>query len=106
VVVRDCAGYCSSSPIRLDLVPGQSAPINRTTGEHKYFSVTSAAGERLGCVDLYYKTPEPGAQTLVSQASPCPPGSHPWHTIGWIVLALVIGLTPVAILFARRTRRR
>jgi hypothetical protein len=76
VVVRDCDGYCSSSLLTCDLQPGESAPINRAAKIHKLFSVTTPAGGQIGCLDLYYKTPQPGAQARVSQATPCPSPSR------------------------------
>jgi hypothetical protein len=105
VVVRDCSGYCGSSPIALRLQPGGSAPIHRVANDHKYFSITTASGAHAGCLDLYYRTPEPGAQALVSHAIPCPGGSGPpWRTIGLVLLALSAGLVPLLVVLTRRRR--
>src|SRR5262249_6186750 len=71
VVVRDCNDYCSSSPIELHLAPGAGAPINRVATQHKSFSITSSSGDHIGCLDLYYTAPQPGARALVSTAAPC-----------------------------------
>ena len=105
VVVRDCSGYCSSSPIALDLQPGASADIHRTTNEHKEFSVTTASGGHVGCPDLFFRTPQPGAQLLVSTAGSCSRGSRaPWKTYGLVALALLLGVTPVLVLVSGRRR--
>jgi hypothetical protein len=102
VVVRDCNGYCSSSPIAIDLQPGQSAVIHRVAHDHKTFSITTSAGGHVGCLDLYFATPQPGAQVPVSHATPCRAGSGPpWRKIGLAILA--VGLVLVAAFaFLRR----
>ena len=103
MTVRDCADYCGSSPIAVDLAPGQSAPINRTTGQDATFSITAASGAHLGCLDLFFTSPEPGAQIRVSQARACPPpGRAPWQTAGLVAGALLLGLAPVGYLLLRR----
>jgi hypothetical protein len=105
VVLRDCTHFCDSSPIVINLAPGSSAPINRTTNEHKYFSITTPSGAHIGCLDLYFQTPQPGARVPVSHATPCPPGGRPpWETIGLIALALAVGLSPILVLAVRRGR--
>jgi hypothetical protein len=103
VVVRDCDTYCSSSPIAITLQPGGSAPINRVAENHKIFSITTSSGSHIGCLDLYFASPRPGAQVLVSRATPCRASSGtPWRTIALIVLG--VGLVLVAALaFLRRT---
>jgi hypothetical protein len=102
VVVRDCDSYCFSSPIALTLQPGARTPINRVAKEHKIFSVTTASGGHVGCLDLYFASPQPGAQVAVSQATPCRPSSGPpWRTIG--LAALGVGLVLLAAFaFLRR----
>jgi hypothetical protein len=95
VVARDCDDFCSSSPIVLDLPPGSSAPIHRTTNMHSYFSITTPSGGHIGCLDLYYTTPAPSASAPVSHAGRCPDISRiPWTTIALIVLGalLIFGL--------------
>jgi hypothetical protein len=94
VVVRDCDDYCSSSPIAIHLEPGGSAPINRDTGSHKSFSITTETGAHVGCLDLYFKTAQPGAQVPVSEAAPCTGHPRPlWVTIGLVaLLVMVLGL--------------
>jgi len=88
VVVRDCDDYCTFSLLSFDLQPGASVPIHRTTNQHKFFSVMTPAGGRVGCVDLYFKTAQPDARVLVSQSAPCPTGSPGrWKIIGLVVLA-------------------
>jgi len=105
VVLRDCAHFCDSSPIVINLAPGSSAPINRATNEHKYFSITTPGGAHIGCLDLYFQTAQPGAQVPVSQATPCPSGGRPpWETIAIVALALLVGLSPILVLAARRRR--
>ncbi len=104
VVLRGCDDYCSSALLTFDLVPGSSAVVNRTTNMHKYFSVTTPAGKHLGCLDLYFSTPQPGASVGVSQAVACPTGSRlPWLPIGLVALTLTGGLL-LAWLLARRAR--
>jgi hypothetical protein len=70
---------------------------------HKDFSVTTPAGGRIGCLDLYFPTPQPGARVPVSQAGPGPsePG-FPWRTAGLVGLAALAGLPPVVLLRLRR----
>jgi hypothetical protein len=102
VVVRDCDDYCSSSPIELELVPGASAPINRVATQHKSFSITNSSGEHIGCLDLYYTAPQPGARALVSRAVPCSGKPRPlWQTVG-LVAALVAVLALPFVLVRRR----
>jgi len=103
VVVRDCDDYCSSSPIKLVLAPGASAPINRTTGEHKTFSITTASGARVGCLDLYYETPQPGARALASHATPCTGRPRPLWQKGGLVIALIAVLALPFVLIRRRS---
>jgi hypothetical protein len=103
VVVRDCDSYCSSSPIAITLEPGASAPINRVAKQHKIFSIATPAGGHVGCLDLYFSAPHPGAQVPVSQATPCRPGSGPpWKTIALIVIGVGLVLL-AAFAFLRRT---
>jgi hypothetical protein len=98
VVVRDCANFCSSSPLVFDLPPGSKVQINRTTKMHKYFSVTTSSGAHVGCLDLYFKTPAPGASVPVWRAFPCPsPSGLPWRTIG---IGLLV-LTPILLIVKR-----
>jgi len=105
VVVRDCDDYCRSSLLSFDLQPGTSVSINRTTNMHKRFSVTTPAGGRIGCVDLFFETAQPGTRVLVSQAAPCPAGSSPrWKLLVLVLLAgavLALGL----LAFSSRPRR-
>ena len=103
VVVRDCADYCSSSPLSINLASGQSTPINRVAGAHKYFSVTTPSGGHIGCVDLYFSAPSPGASVPISRAGKCPGSSGPRR--GLIGLGLLVGLTIAVVLFRRRRRQ-
>jgi hypothetical protein len=99
VVVRDCDDFCTSSLLVFDLAPGGAVEINRTTGMHKYFSVTTPAGDHIGCVDLYFKTASPGASVPVSGATACPTGTGvPWA----VIAAAVVGLLALGALFRRR----
>jgi hypothetical protein len=104
VVVRDCSGYCSSSPIALDLQPGASADIHRTTNDHKEFSIRTASGGHVGCLDLFFRTPQPGARLLVSSAVPCKPSRAVWKTYGLVALVLLVCLTPMIVPVTRRRR--
>lgn len=98
VVVRDCDSFCSSSPIAISLQPGASTPINRVAGEHKDFAITTASGEHIGCLDLYFPAPAQGASVDVSQAGSCP-GSHArWKTALVAVVILAVALTSLLIL--------
>jgi hypothetical protein len=100
VVLRGCDHFCSSALLTFDLQPGSSVPVNRTTNQHKYFSITTPSGGRIGCLDLYFRMPEPGAQVRVSRAVPCPPGSRlPWRTIALVGL---VALPLVGLLLLRR----
>jgi hypothetical protein len=100
VVLRDCDNYCSSSPLVFDLAPGSSVDVHRITNDHKYFSITTPSGGHLGCLDLYFKVPEPGAHMPVSQAVRCPGGFRlPWKPIG---LAGLVLLPLLALLLGRR----
>ena len=102
VVVRDCDGYCSSSPIAITLQPGASTPINRIAENHKTFSITTPSGGHVGCLDLNFASPRPGAQVPVSNAMPCKATSGPpWRTIALGVLALGLVLAGA---FALRRR--
>jgi len=93
VVVRDCDDFCSSSSFALDLAPGASAPVNRTTNQHKYLSITTKEGAHVGCLDLYFTRAQPGAEIPVSATIPCPSGSdRPWKGIGLVLGALIAGL--------------
>jgi hypothetical protein len=103
VVVRDCDHFCSSSPIAFHLEPGASAAVNRTTHQHKSFSITTAAGTHVGCLDLYYPTQAPGAQALVSAAGRCPGGSgQPWKAVAIVLLAVLVAAVAVPAFRARR----
>jgi hypothetical protein len=102
VVVRDCADFCSSSPLTFNLAPGESTPLNRVAGEHKYFSVTTPSGRHVGCVDLHFSTPSPGATVPVSSAGRCPGTSGPPR--GVIGLCVLLALTLAVIIFRRRRR--
>lgn len=98
VVVRDCSDFCGSSPLVFNLQPGQSVPIHRTTNQHKYFSVTSPAGGHLGCVDLYFTSPQPDAEVPVSQARQCPGTS----SIPWVAIVLgAAALLALSVFFLR-----
>jgi hypothetical protein len=99
VVLRDCAHYCSSALLTFDLQPGESVDVHRVANDHKKFSITTPSGGRIGCLDLYFKTPQPGAQMDVSAAVPCPAGSRvPWRTIA---LVLLVALPLLALLVVR-----
>jgi hypothetical protein len=104
VIVRDCDTYCSSSPIALRVQPGGSVPINRDAGEHKVFSITTAGGAHVGCLDLYYPSPQPGATARVSDATPCAAGTRPvWETLLFaLVLIGAVGGGIVAVLRRKR----
>jgi hypothetical protein len=102
VVARDCDGYCSSSPLVFHLQPGASASVNRVARMHKLFSVTTPSGGHLGCVDLYFKTPEPGARVPVSRATACPPGRPRWTMAGLVFLLLVVLALPFTLWLHRR----
>jgi hypothetical protein len=102
VVVRDCDHYCSSSPIRIELQPGASAPINRIAGDHKTFAITTASGGHVGCLDLYFPAPEPGAQVPVSEAKPCTGHGRPAWQTGGLVVVLVAVLALPFVLVRRR----
>jgi hypothetical protein len=106
VVVRDCDSFCTSSPIAINLQPGASAPINRIAGEHKLFSVTSATGAHMGCLDLYYATPQAGASADVSRAIPCPGSSshRDWRTAGLIAVAILAVALAVFLILRRHGR--
>jgi hypothetical protein len=103
VVVRDCDSFCSSSPIAIVLQPGASTPINRIAHDHKFFSITSTTGDHIGCIDLYFPAPEPGASVDVS-ATPCPSSgaSSRWRTIAFIAAALLALFLPFLLLRGRR----
>jgi hypothetical protein len=106
VVVRDCAHFCSSSLISFDLAPGASADVHRTTDEHKYFSVTTAAGRHVGCLDLFFERAEPGANVEVSGARSCPAGSGPpWKTVGLLLLVLGV-LLAIGLYLVRPAKGR
>ena len=91
VVVRDCDDYCTFSLLTFQLQPGEGVPIHRTVNQHKLFSVTTPAGGRIGCVDLYFKTALPDARVPISHASPCPSGSSgPWKLVGLAVVGVLI----------------
>jgi hypothetical protein len=104
VVVRDCDDYCSSSPIALTVQPGDSTPINRIARDHKSFSITTASGGHVGCLDLFFAAPQPGARVPVSEAIAC--AGHPrpfWQTAGLVVLVILVLALPF---LAVRTGRR
>jgi hypothetical protein len=102
VVARDCDSYCSSSPLVFHLRPGADVPINRVARMHKLFSISSPSGGHLGCVDLYFKTPQPGARVPVSSAGACPAGRPRWRTAGLVFLLLVALALPFTIWLHRR----
>jgi hypothetical protein len=102
VVARDCDSYCSSSPLVFHMQPGADVPINRVARMHKLFSLTSPSGNHLGCVDLYFEIPQPGARVPLSEASPCPPGRPRWRTAGLVFLLLVVLALPFTIWLYRR----
>jgi hypothetical protein len=103
VVVRDCDDFCTSSPIAFHLGPGASAVVNRTTRQHKDFSITKAAGAHVGCLDLYYAAPAPGAQALVSAADRCPGDSaRPWRTVAIVLFAVLVAGVAIPAFRARR----
>jgi len=103
VVVRDCDDFCASSPFALDLAPGASAPVNRTTNQHKYLSIKTSGGDHVGCLDLYFAQPEAGARVPVSSAIPCPAGSgRPWRGIALVAGVLLVGFVLAARLHADR----
>ena len=102
VIVRGCESFCSSALLTFDLPPGGSTVVHRTTHQHKRFSITTAAGGHVGCVDLFFTSPQPDARVLVSGATPCPAGSHVrWRLIGLVLLGV---LAPIAVLLARSRR--
>jgi hypothetical protein len=86
VVVRNCDSFCSSSLLAFDLQPGGSVPVNRTTNDHDYWSVTTPTGGHIGCVDLFFRAPQPGASVPVSGAGPCPGPGVPWLTIAVVTI--------------------
>jgi hypothetical protein len=102
VVARDCPDFCSSSPIVLDLPPGASTPIHRTTNQHAYFSITTPWGGHIGCLDLYYTTPAPGVSEPVSRATRCPGASN----VPWTPIVSILGgsLLFLAVLWHRARR--
>jgi hypothetical protein len=105
VVVRDCDDYCSSSPIAITVPPGGSTPINRIAGDHKRFSITTSSGGHIGCLDLYFAAPQPGARVPVSQATACTGHPRPfWQTAGLVVLLILLLALP--FLVVRTGRRR
>jgi len=107
VVVRDCDSFCSSSPIAIDLQAGASAPINRIAHDHKFFSITSATGEHIGCLDLYFPTPQPGASVDVSAATSCPgsgASSH-WKEVALIGAVLLVLLMSFLFRLGSGSRR-
>jgi len=100
-VVRDCDDYCSSSPIAVDLEPGGSTVINRVTGSHKSFSITTASGMHVGCLDLFFEKPEPHAEAPVSEAAACTGHQRPvWETAG--LAAILILLLALPFVLVRR----
>ena len=102
VVVRDCDDYCSSSPIAIHLEPGGSTPINRDTGSHKQFSITTEAGSHVGCLDLYFTSAQPGARVPVSEALPCTGHARPlWKTVGLVFLLVLILALPFVLVQRR-----
>jgi hypothetical protein len=104
VVVRGCDDFCSSSLLTFELQPGASVVINRTTNMHKRFSVTTPGGGHIGCVDLYFKRPEPGTSVPVSASTACPHGSRvPWTLLG---VGAAAALLVVAVLAWASRRRR
>ena len=98
VVVRDCDSYCSSLPIDITLPPGARTQINSATGDHKFFAITSQSGQHLGCIDLFFASPESGASVPVSHTVKCPGSSLPWLAIvagvAVLVVAIVLLLRP------------
>jgi hypothetical protein len=102
VVVRDCDHYCSSSPIRIELQPGASTSINRIARDHKTFAITTTSGGHVGCLDLYFPAPEPGAQVPVSEAKPCTGHGRPrWEMAALVVLLLAVLALPFALVRRR-----
>ncbi len=69
---------------------------------HKLFSITSPSGAHLGCVDLYFKTPHPGARVPGSQATACPRGRPRTTTAILVFLLLVVVALPFTYWFRRR----
>ena len=102
VVARDCDSYCSSSALVLHLEPGASVPIDRVARMHKSFAITTPSGGHLGCLDLYFKTPQPGARVPVSQATTCQPGRPGWTKAGLVFLLLVVLALPFTVWLHRR----
>jgi hypothetical protein len=102
VVVRDCPSYCSSSPLVFHMQPGAAVSVDRVARDHKLFSVTTPAGAHLGCVDLYFRVPQPGARVPVSGAAACPAG-RPRTTTAILVFLLLFVL---ALPFTYWLRRR
>jgi hypothetical protein len=101
VVVRDCDHYCSSSPIAITLQPEGSAPINRVANDHKAFSITTVSGAHVGCLDLFFPTPQPGASVLVTDATPCTGHARPrWQTGALVVL--LVGILGAPFVLVRR----
>jgi hypothetical protein len=101
VVVRDCGDFCSSALLTFNLAPGQSTPINRVAGQHLYWSVTTPTGGHIGCIDLYFSSPSPGASVRISSAGKCAGTTPPTKLLG---LGLLIVLTLAVVIFRRRPR--
>jgi hypothetical protein len=105
VVVRDCDHYCSSSPIAITVPPGGSTPINRIARDHKSFSITTASGEHVGCLDLYFATPQPGARVPVSEATACTGHPRPfWQTAALVVLLILVLALPFLVVQTWRSK--
>jgi hypothetical protein len=103
VVVRDCDDYCSSSPIAVTVAPGGGTVMNRIANDHKTFSITTTSGGHVGCLDLYFTAPQPGAQAFVSHAVPCTGQPRPlWQTVGLVLL--LVGALALPFLMVRRGR--
>jgi hypothetical protein len=94
VIVRNCDSFCSSSLLAFDLQPGGTVPVNRTTNEHDYWSVTTPVGGHIGCVDLFFRIPQPGASVPVSGAGLCPGPGVPWLTLAVVTIVAL----PIAAL--------
>lgn len=104
VIVRGCDDYCGSSALDVVLVAGAKVALTRTVNNHDYLSVTTVSGDRLGCIDLYFPSPQPGAKIPVSGTVTCPTSQSTKRLliIGIAVVALVgVGLLTLRPRFSR-----
>ena len=87
---------------RLPPAAGSERPDQPRGADAQVFSITTPSGGHLGCLDLYFKTPQPGARVPVSQATACPPGRPGWTTAGLVFLLLVVLALPFTVWLHRR----